>query len=369
MPEFKDPQIPVLRLAAIVALAIMLGWVLWVGRPILLPLVMALLLAFVLTELAIWIGSIRPLGPRLPGWLRYVIALAIVAVVIWGLARLVTVNIGNVVAALPTYQSNLEGVLLSLYERFGIEEPPTLASIRDEIFRGISLQGLVRGVLTQVTTGFGTVVIVLTYMAFLLLEQRTFARKLTRLADDEAGAERIAATLHEINDRVGRYLVLKATVSLLVGAGSWIVMILIGIDFAGFWAVLIFLLNFVPYIGSFVGVLFPTVLAAVQFAAPGPFLTALVALTAVQVVVGSFVEPRLMGRSLNLSPLVVLLSLSVWGSLWGIVGALLCVPMTVVLLIIFARFEVTRPVAILLSQDGRIAGEGARPAEGDGASD
>jgi len=357
MSRAVDVSIPVLRLAAVVALAIMLGWVLWVGRPILLPLVMALLLAFVLSELAIWIGSIRPLGPRLPGWLRYVLALTVVAVVIWGLVRLVASNVGSVVEALPEYQRNLEGVLLSFYERFGIEEPPTVATVRDAIFRGVSFQALVRGILTQVTTGVGTLIIVLTYMAFLLLEQRTFARKLTRLAADEAGAARIAATLAEINDRVGRYLVLKATVSLLVGAGSWVVMALIGIDFAGFWAVLIFLFNFVPYIGSFLGVLFPTVLAAVQFAAPGPFLTALIALTAVQVVVGSVVEPRLMGRSLNLSPLVVLLSLSVWGSLWGIVGALLCVPMTVVLLIVFARFEVTRPVAVLLSQDGRIAGE------------
>ena len=78
------------------------------------------------------------------------------------------------------------------------------------------------------------------------------------------------------------------------------------------------------------------------------------ALTAAQFAVGSLLEPRVMGRSLNLSPVVILLALALWGSVWGIVGAILCVPLTVIMMIVFSRFESTRPAAILLSLDGRL---------------
>jgi AI-2 transport protein TqsA len=150
---------------------------------------------------------------------------------------------------------------------------------------------------------------------------------------------------------------LKTFVSAVVAIASWIIIRLIGIDFAEFWAVLIFIFNFIPYVGSFVAVLLPVLLTLVQFGAPGPFLVALVGLTGVQMVVGNFVEPRLMGNSLNLSPIVILLSLAAWSALWGVVGAFLCVPITVVMLIVFSEFEATRPLAILLSQDGRIRPE------------
>lgn len=146
--------------------------------------------------------------------------------------------------------------------------------------------------------------------------------------------------------------------SAIVAAGSWVIMRLIGIDFAEFWAVLIFVFNFIPYVGSFFAVLLPVMLTLLQFGAIGTFLVALVSLTGVQVLVGNFLEPRLMGRSLNLSPIVILLSLAAWSSLWGLVGAFLCVPITVVMLIVFSEFETTRPLAILLSQDGRIDPEG-----------
>ena len=231
---------------------------------------------------------------------------------------------------------------------------PTLGQIRQHFTEQVSLQAAVTelvAILTSMLAGFFVVII---YVAFILAERRAADRKLARLAGSSEEAERLQQTLRRISERVGQYLVLKAFVSLLIGAGSWLVMGLIGIDFAGFWAVLIFVLNFIPYIGSFVGVVFPVALTLVQFGAIGPFLMALVGLSAVQIFVGSVVEPRLMGRSLNLSPLVILLALATWGSLWGVVGAILCVPITVIMLTVFAQFRYTRPIAILLSGTGDI---------------
>ncbi len=136
------------------------------------------------------------------------------------------------------------------------------------------------------------------------------------------------------------------------------VMLMIGIDFALFWAVLTFLLNFIPFIGSIVAVSFPILLTLVQPGIEDPlttFLVALLALAGAQQLVGSFIEPRMMGRTLNLSPLVILISLATWWSIWGVIGMLISIPIMVILVIVFSQFEATRPVAVLMSQDGRIA--------------
>ena len=128
-----------------------------------------------------------------------------------------------------------------------------------------------------------------------------------------------------------------------------------GFDFAAFWAVLIALLNYIPYIGSMAGVLAPTAIAIVQFEGDWSMIaTCFFGLTFCQIFVGSFLEPSLMGRSLNLSPFVILVSLTAWGSMWGIAGALLSAPVTAILVIVFSEFEGTRPVAILLSRSGKI---------------
>ncbi len=129
---------------------------------------------------------------------------------------------------------------------------------------------------------------------------------------------------------------------------------MLGVDFAGFWAVLIGVLNYVPYVGSVLGVLFPVAFATMQFADPGAIFAVLLALSAAQFVIGFFLDPYLMGNSLNLSPFAILISLAAWSALWGIAGAFLAVPITACMVLIFAEFEATRPIAILLSRNGQI---------------
>jgi predicted PurR-regulated permease PerM len=118
--------------------------------------------------------------------------------------------------------------------------------------------------------------------------------------------------------------------------------------------VLIALLNYVPYIGSFLGVLFPVTMAIVQFANPNDVLAVLLPLTVLQFLIGNFLDPYVMGNSLNLSPFAILVSLAVWSALWGIPGAFLAVPITAIMAIVFSAFPGTRPIAILLSRDGRL---------------
>nr|WP_306303376.1 AI-2E family transporter [Pseudovibrio denitrificans] len=115
-----------------------------------------------------------------------------------------------------------------------------------------------------------------------------------------------------------------------------------------------FLLNYIPTIGSLIAVIFPSLLSLVYFDTLTPFIAITLGLGAVQFILGNLVEPRLMGTQLNISPLVIMISLSFWGALWGVIGMVLCVPLVVLAIIICAQFPSSRPIAILLSGDGNV---------------
>jgi AI-2 transport protein TqsA len=170
------------------------------------------------------------------------------------------------------------------------------------------------------------------------------------------GAENI---FKNVNKDVRKYIVIKSGASLATAALSYLVLFVAGVDFAALWGMLIFLLNFIPTVGSIVAVIPPTLLALVQFEGLSTFIIVLSSLIAIQVLIGNILEPRFAGRSLNLSPLVILLSLVFWGKILGIVGMFLCVPITVILNIILANFESTKSIAILLSANGKIANDPA----------
>ena len=127
---------------------------------------------------------------------------------------------------------------------------------------------------------------------------------------------RIRAITTDINQRIGSYLALKTFISLFLGAISWVIMVFAGLEFAAFWAVLIAFLNYVPYIGSFLGVLFPVLMAIIQFENTNVVLSILLGLVLVQFLIGNFLDPYVMGNSLNLSPFAILVSLAIWSELW-----------------------------------------------------
>jgi predicted PurR-regulated permease PerM len=165
---------------------------------------------------------------------------------------------------------------------------------------------------------------------------------------------RIRQVIGDINGRIGAYLALKTLLSLLLGVTSYVVMRLFGLEFAGLWAVLITVLNFVPYVGSVLGVVLPVLMAIVQYGDPGTIMSLVLSLAFLQFAIGNFLDPYVMGNSLNLSPFAILISLAVWSELWGVPGAFLAVPITAILTIVFSEFAGTRPIAVLLSRNGKL---------------
>ena len=200
-----------------------------------------------------------------------------------------------------------------------------------------------------------TTSVILLYTAFLLVETSTFEQKMHALARDSETYARWRTITDTITKRVGTYLRIKTFTSALTGILGYAILKAFSVDFAEFWGLLLFLFNYIPIIGSFIATILPIFVALVQ---PGIGLgsTALVSLLliSVQQGVGSFIEPRLMGNTLNLSPLVILISLAFFGSIWGVTGALLSVPLVSIIGILLASFESSRWLAVILSRNGRI---------------
>jgi len=344
-----------------VFLAIMIGWILHVGRGVILPVVFSLVIVYIVLGLAELIGRTPVLRHLVPGPLRHLLAVAIMIAALLAILSLFFTNIAQIASRAPAYQDRIIEAIQTVAVRFGVETEPTWETIRNQVLGRIDLPRTLGATLASASSIFASFMLALLYAWFVLLERGLFRRKIDRLSDDPGRNAEILRVLRTVNSRVGVYLAMKTAVNVLLGTICYVILRVAGIEFAVFWAFLIGVTNYIPYVGSFIGVLFPVALAIVQFGAPGPVLALGAALTAAQITVGNFVEPFVMGNSLNLSPMVIMLSLVVWSALWGLPGAILAVPITASLMIVLSEFPQTRVIAVLLSREGDVARTPAAP--------
>ena len=162
--------------------------------------------------------------------------------------------------------------------------------------------------------------------------------------------------LTRIAKDIRTYLYLMTLVSLLTGLGTYIICEAFGVSAAIFWAFLAFLLNYIPTVGTILGIAFPSLFALATFDSTGVVLALALCLFAVQFLLGNVLLPRLMGSRLDISEFVVILSLFGWGAIWGVTGMLLSVPLTVILMIFLNQFPSTRKIALALSKTGHPIG-------------
>lgn len=337
-----------------VFLALIVGWVLHIGQDIFIPIIFSVLVGFVIIGMTRMLAKVPVLGPRLSIQMRYIVAALIMAAGLLSVMWLLFANVGRAVALAPQYQDSMLASIQNLAVQLGVESEPSWKSLRQQFLAQVSVQRIVGGVLGSVLGIVATLIVVFLYVAFLLVEQRSFSAKIQNVSDDPRQVAFIRQIITNVNGKIGTYLALKTLLSVMLGIVSWAIMAFFGMEFAVFWGVLIALLNYVPYIGSFLSIFLPLVFALVQFDSLGAVLSVMVPLSVVQFANGNFLDPYLMGNSLNLSPFVILVSLTVWSALWGISGAFLAVPMTAVMVMIFAEFPGTRPFAVLLSRKGDV---------------
>lgn len=332
----------------IIAVGVIVAGLYWFREP-LTQFALALILWLAIDGLAEAIDSrIKPLSRPFALLIAVVLVLSLVSVVVF----VVATNFGSFAEKADTYVTRLDALAVDIHAVLGLDgAAPTLrgmianadpAALIADI--GRALQGFI-----------GDAVFILIYLGFLFSAAEMTPKKLDAIFSDDAQREQTREVMASIRLSMERYLWVQTVASLIITALTFVTLRVIGLDNALFWAFLIFFLNYIPTIGSIIATVLPTAFALAQFPDLAPVAATALGVGAWQFIIGNFVQPRMTGETLNLAAVVVLLALAIWGLIWGIAGAFLAAPLTVMLMIILAQFRSTRWIAILMSADSKPA--------------
>lgn len=315
------------------------------------PFLLALIFWYFIREIRNLLGKIRIKDKNMPRWIRGTLALIIVLAVIGFIGDLLATNIEQIINQIPRYSKIEDDFLNNLGQHIGMED---LAANLEKRLEDINLTRFLSNILNSLTSTIGNMVMIIIYVVFLLIEEIIFAGKIKIISETNLQYNHIHGLLEQINHSISRYILMKTLVSISTGLMSYIALLLLGVNYPILWAFIIFLFNYIPYVGSLVATLLPAIFAIFQFNNGLYFVYVFLVVEAIQILNGNYIEPLIMGKSLNLSPLVVVLSLTIWGAIWGVLGMILSVPIMSVLTIIMAQFPNSRKIAIVLSETGNI---------------
>jgi AI-2 transport protein TqsA len=308
------------------------------GQSLLLPFLIAVLLAMVSFPLVRWLQQ-----HRVPTALAVLLTVLVVLLGVSFVGLVVTVTAREFAALVPGYQARLTALLaewMAYLEGRGVDTSQWLRMANP----GAALD-LVRMLFSGITAVLSNAFLVLLITSFILLEAASFGPKLRAAL----GMELEDVHWSHVTRDVHRYLWMKTLVSLATGFSIWVWAEVLGLDFAVLWGFLAFVLNYIPAFGSILASIPATLLALIQLGPLGA-LFMLIGFIVVNVVLGNIVEPQLLGRRLGLSPLVVLVSVIFWGWMWGPVGMLMAVPITMTVKIMLENVEGLRWVAVLMGR-------------------
>ena len=342
----------ILNYTATAVLIFLIFYLLFIGKDLLLPLVIAIALWYLINVLARAFSHIAIGGFRFPMPVCLTASFLTFIFLILALINFLSSTVGDVLDVAPIYQENLTTRLenLSFVDMSEFEGQ----SLPQLLTTWLDIPSFLTSIASSLTSILASGGLILIYIGFLFLEQGHFTNKITALVADPNKEQDANKIINRIRDDIQKYITIKIITSSLTGMLSYIILRIADVDFAGVWGLLIFLLNFIPTVGSIIATIFPALIALAQSDGYTLFLVVLFGIGALQVCIGNILEPRLMGSSFNLSPIIILLNLALWGYIWGIPGMFLCVPFLIIVTIILSHFPQTRPMAIILSSDGRL---------------
>lgn len=351
-PDDRELQLPYLKggiaLLAFICLAI-LFYILELAGDLLIPFVVAVFIYVLLQPLIQLLTRWR-----LPRALITVIAMLVTIILLVGVSQVIYQSVAAFTSGLPRY----EGRFTEIWHRIGalvgltpdavagewrLTDDPRVA----EFLRGLSVPDLVRMLLASVNTLLSNLVLVFVYLLLLLLGRDMLSKKLER-AFSPAMSGRLTTVTRGIRSNIQTYIIVKTLVGFLAAGAVMLITWIFGLDFVIIWGILTFVLSFIPSLGSIVAGVLPLLFALVQFESLAAAIWMGGLIFAVKFTIGNVVEPSMMGRSIDLSPLLIMFSLLFWGSVWGIVGMFLSVPLTAIVKIIFDNIAPLRPFGILM---------------------
>ena len=327
---------------------IMVAAVLRFASQVFIPFAVSIIFLFVFSPMVVFITSKLRL-PRSIAILGVLVVFMFISAVI-GVA--VFSSIRSLVGQFPVYAERLEMLFNTLIAQYELP-----AGVQEYVFSASGFQGVIRTWLLTISSNsisfISGLLLVVIFLLFLLLEQGSFSHKLAR-ALSLAQVSKVTTIIKEIYSSTTKYVNTKILVSLATGVLISIAFSIIGVDFPLVWGMLSFLFNFIPSIGSILVVVLSVLFSMAQFAPTwGPVIAVGVTSLIIQFTIGNLIEPRIIGRSLNLSTVVIILSLLIWSAIWGVSGLFLAVPMMVIVKILLQSLPATKPIAILMEGGGR----------------
>ena len=332
-----------LTVSVVVIAVVLTAFAVWALRHVLTPLILAIFLLLL-------IGGLEAALKRrthLPS--RAALPVAIIAVVaFFGLALWIIIdNVAAIVGEAGLYATRVNALLQMGADKLGLEAAPTFAGLIRQA-NPAKYVGLIAGTAGQLVEG---AVFVLIYLGFMLASRKGFHDKVNELFG--AGNSEALSIIGRVQNGVESYVGVQTLVGLMLASASALVMSFTHLPHVLFWAFVIFLANYIPAIGAAVGVMLPPLFGLLELDAAWVSIAMLIGLEAVHFSVSQVVAPRMQGHSLNIDPIVVLLSLAFWAIIFGVAGAFLSTPLTVVVMAICVEFPGSRGIAVLLSQDGK----------------
>jgi predicted PurR-regulated permease PerM len=310
------------------------------AKVLLVPFLLAVFLALITVRPMLWLQK-----HRVPSILAALIVLILIMLVLAVAGTIVGASIAEFTAALPAYQARLDLLVDRLLRLAAtqMDDGRTIEGLSDIVDAGWAMR-LAANILNGLRDVLTDIFLILFTMVFILLEASSVQTKI--LAAFGRRAETFENATLFLNN-LGRYLGIKTVVSMATGLSAWLLTSIVGLDFALLWGMLAFLLNYVPTIGSIIAAVPAVLLALVQLGI-GDATATLIGFAVINVVFGTIIEPRWMGYGVGISPLIVFTGLIFWGWVFGPVGMLLSVPLTMTLKLALESDSRTRWVAILL---------------------
>ncbi|MFO7868368.1 MAG: AI-2E family transporter [Bacteroidales bacterium] len=331
----------------LIAIAVVI--ILIYGKNLIMPFVLALLLWFMTREIRFLMDKVYIIKHKVPVWIKNLFSFCVIIFILTVFFQLVLTSINNLIGSYSQYQDNVDVLIKQANEFLEID---ILEFVKGN-FTEFNIGSVLKMIFNSFTEIISSTFMILIYALFLFLEEAYFDVKIKKMFANKGNFDKVQLILERIEISVAKYLGMKTIISLCTGLLSFVVFFFIDIESPVFWASLVFILNYIPNIGSLIASIFPALFCLLQFGEFMPGLIVLISIGTIQMIVGNILEPKLMGDSMNISPLVTIISLAFWGSIWGITGMMLSVPVTVTILIIFSQFNETKSFAILLSEKGR----------------
>jgi AI-2 transport protein TqsA len=299
-------------------------------------------LALIATPPMLWLER-----KHVPNFVAVIIVMAGMVALLLLIGAIVGESLNTFSDALPFYQKRLQEQVLSIKPVFASKHIVVTDKVLLEYLNPGPAMGLVVGLLSEMGSAISTIILILLTVTFILLEASSFPVKLRSILGDP---KRVFPQFTKFVNDIKRYMVIKTIINIIAGSiiGLWL--FFLGVDFPVLWGFLAFLLHYVPNIGLVVAAI-PAVLLALIQLGPGPAALVAAGYLITGFTLGNVIEPRLMGRKLGLSTLVVFLSLIFWGSLLGPIGLVLCIPFTMTLKFAFENTKSMQWIAILLDSE------------------